>query len=126
MLQEKDDRVHELEKKLAQAQNTLTEKETELEKLQHRAKELEANLQEARHIKAEYEALQVEVQKLKESLEEAKQWQKLTGETQAHGTPPHFQPCLFKWPWHLRASATPYDCILYLLEVPSTLLNSPL
>lgn len=77
--------MHELEKRLAHAQNTLMEKEAELEKLQRATKDLEANLQEAKQgtSKVDCEALRAEVQKLKDTLEETKEQLKLAGETRA-------------------------------------------
>ncbi|XP_051024850.1 polyamine-modulated factor 1-binding protein 1 [Acomys russatus] len=85
LLQDKDERLNELEKKLTQVQNTLMEKETELEKLQRGAKDFEANLHEARQeaAKTKCDALRVEIQTLKESLEEAKEQQKLADQNLA-------------------------------------------
>uniref|UniRef100_A0A2K5PGI4 Polyamine modulated factor 1 binding protein 1 n=1 Tax=Cebus imitator TaxID=2715852 RepID=A0A2K5PGI4_CEBIM len=82
-LQEKDEMLCELEKKLAQVQNCLLKKEKELEKQQCVTTELEMTIREAKQDKSkdvECEALQTEVQKLKNSLEEAKQQQRLAGE----------------------------------------------
>ncbi|XP_052022656.1 polyamine-modulated factor 1-binding protein 1 [Apodemus sylvaticus] len=80
LLQDKDERLHELEKNLAQMQNTLREKDMELEKLQSTTKELDANLQEVRQStsKTDGEALRAEIQKLKETLEEAKEQLKVS------------------------------------------------
>ncbi|KAK7830373.1 hypothetical protein U0070_018881, partial [Myodes glareolus] len=85
LLQDKDERLHELEKKLAHAQNTLMEKEAELEKLQRTTKDLEANLQEAKQgtSKVDCEALRAEVQKLKDTLEETKEQLKLADQNLA-------------------------------------------
>ena len=79
-----------------QVQNSLREKEAELEKLQCTTKELDTSLQEARQStsKIDCEALRAEIQKLKDSLEEAREQLKVSGETQAHTAPPHFQPSL--------------------------------
>ncbi|XP_031197231.1 polyamine-modulated factor 1-binding protein 1 isoform X2 [Mastomys coucha] len=80
LLQDKDEKLQELEKNLAQMQNTLREKEAELEKLQNTTKELDANLQEVRQStsKIDSEALRAEIQKLKESLEEAREQLKVS------------------------------------------------
>ncbi|KAH0513210.1 Polyamine-modulated factor 1-binding protein 1 [Microtus ochrogaster] len=85
LLQDKDERLHELEKKLAHVQNTFMEKEAELEKLQRATKDLEANLQEARQgtSKVDCEALRSEVQKLKDTLEETKEQAKLADQNLA-------------------------------------------
>uniref|UniRef100_A0A2K6LIY5 Polyamine modulated factor 1 binding protein 1 n=1 Tax=Rhinopithecus bieti TaxID=61621 RepID=A0A2K6LIY5_RHIBE len=85
-LQEKDEMLHELQKKLTQVQNSFLKKEKELEKQQCMATELEMTVKEAKQDKSkkvECEALQAEVQKLKNSLEEAKQQQRLAGEAPA-------------------------------------------
>ncbi|XP_077840626.1 polyamine-modulated factor 1-binding protein 1 isoform X14 [Macaca mulatta] len=85
-LQEKDEMLHELQKKLTQAQNSFLKKEKELEKQQCMATELEMTVKEAKQDKSkevECEALQAEVQKLKNSLEEAKQQQRLAAQQAA-------------------------------------------
>ncbi|XP_072871635.1 polyamine-modulated factor 1-binding protein 1 isoform X2 [Chlorocebus sabaeus] len=85
-LQEKDEMLHELQKKLTQVQNSFLEKEKELEKQQCMATELEMTVKEAKQDKSkevECEALQAEVQKLKNSLEEAKQQQRLAAQQAA-------------------------------------------
>uniref|UniRef100_F7IMM2 Polyamine modulated factor 1 binding protein 1 n=2 Tax=Callithrix jacchus TaxID=9483 RepID=F7IMM2_CALJA len=85
-LQEKDEMLCELEKKLAQVQNCLLKKEEELEKQQCLTTELEMTVKEAKQDKSkevECEALQREVQKLKNSLEEAKQQQRLAAQQAA-------------------------------------------
>ncbi|XP_017394843.1 polyamine-modulated factor 1-binding protein 1 isoform X1 [Cebus imitator] len=85
-LQEKDEMLCELEKKLAQVQNCLLKKEKELEKQQCVTTELEMTIREAKQDKSkdvECEALQTEVQKLKNSLEEAKQQQRLAAQQAA-------------------------------------------
>lgn len=71
-----------------QVQNSLREKEAELEKLQCTTKELDTSLQEARQStsKIDCEALRAEIQKLKDSLEEAREQLKVSGETQTHHT----------------------------------------
>lgn len=94
------------------------EKEMELEKLQRTTKDLDTSLQEAKQdtSKMDCEALRAEVQKLKESLDEAKEQLKLSGETQARTAPPHFQPCLDKCP-RPRSHSTPHDLVLYLPAV---------
>ncbi|XP_013359301.1 PREDICTED: polyamine-modulated factor 1-binding protein 1 isoform X2 [Chinchilla lanigera] len=82
-LQEKDEMLHELEKKLSQVQCCLRKKELDLEKQQCLVKELqekEARLEES---KLELEALKAEVQKLTDSLEEAKQQQRLAAQQAA-------------------------------------------
>uniref|UniRef100_A0A2K5E9U8 Polyamine modulated factor 1 binding protein 1 n=1 Tax=Aotus nancymaae TaxID=37293 RepID=A0A2K5E9U8_AOTNA len=82
-LQEKDEMLCELEKKLAQVQNCLLKKEKELEKQQCMTTELEMIVKEAKQDKSkevQCKALQTEVQKMKNSLEEAKQQQRLAGE----------------------------------------------
>ncbi|XP_017726810.1 PREDICTED: polyamine-modulated factor 1-binding protein 1 isoform X3 [Rhinopithecus bieti] len=85
-LQEKDEMLHELQKKLTQVQNSFLKKEKELEKQQCMATELEMTVKEAKQDKSkkvECEALQAEVQKLKNSLEEAKQQQRLAAQQAA-------------------------------------------
>ncbi|XP_054309178.2 polyamine-modulated factor 1-binding protein 1 isoform X5 [Pongo pygmaeus] len=85
-LQEKDEMLQELEKKLTQVQNSLLKKEKELEKQQCMATELEMTVKEAKQDKSkevECKALQAEVQKLKNSLEEAKQQQRLAAQQAA-------------------------------------------
>nr|XP_054309179.1 polyamine-modulated factor 1-binding protein 1 isoform X5 [Pongo pygmaeus]XP_054309180.1 polyamine-modulated factor 1-binding protein 1 isoform X5 [Pongo pygmaeus]XP_054309181.1 polyamine-modulated factor 1-binding protein 1 isoform X5 [Pongo pygmaeus] len=85
-LQEKDEMLQELEKKLTQVQNSLLKKEKELEKQQCMATELEMTVKEAKQDKSkevECKALQDEVQKLKNSLEEAKQQQRLAAQQAA-------------------------------------------
>lgn len=82
LLQEKDEMLHELEKELAQVQNSLMKKEMELEKQQRMTTELEITIQELKQDKsrAECGTLRAEIQKLKDSLEETQQQQKLAGE----------------------------------------------
>nr|XP_013010222.1 polyamine-modulated factor 1-binding protein 1 [Cavia porcellus] len=84
-LQEKDERLHELEKKLSQVQSYLRKKETELEKQQCMMKELEMKVKEEKQDggKAECEVLQAEVQKGKDCLEEAKQQLRLAAQQAA-------------------------------------------
>lgn len=82
--------LHELQKKLTQVQNSFLKKEKELEKQQCMATELEMTVKEAKQDKSkevECEALEAEVQKLKNSLEEAKQQQRLAGEAPAGAVP---------------------------------------
>ncbi|XP_021026350.1 polyamine-modulated factor 1-binding protein 1 isoform X2 [Mus caroli] len=85
LLQDKDERLHELEKNLMQVQNSLREKEAELEKLQCTTKELDTSLQEARQStsKIDCEALRAEIQKLKDSLEEAREQLKVSDQNLA-------------------------------------------
>lgn len=120
MLQDKDEKLQELEKNLAQMQNTLREKEAELEKLQNTTKELDANLQEVRQStsKIDSEALRAEIQKLKESLEEAREQLKVSGKTWAHTAPPPFQPSLSTLAPHSHGFILQFSALL------STLLNS--
>ncbi|XP_021570252.1 polyamine-modulated factor 1-binding protein 1 [Carlito syrichta] len=82
ILQDKDEMLHELEKKLTQVQDSLTKKEKELEKQQCVTTELEMTVNEAKQDKSkeQCETLRVEVQKLKDSLEEAKQQQRLAAQ----------------------------------------------
>ncbi|XP_040837981.1 polyamine-modulated factor 1-binding protein 1 [Ochotona curzoniae] len=82
LLQEKDEMLHELERKLTQIQNNVMKKEMELEKQLARTTELEVTVKEAKqnNSKAECGALRAEVEKLKDSLEEAKQQQKLAAQ----------------------------------------------
>uniref|UniRef100_A0A2K6F663 Polyamine modulated factor 1 binding protein 1 n=1 Tax=Propithecus coquereli TaxID=379532 RepID=A0A2K6F663_PROCO len=82
LLQEKDEMLHELEKKLTQVQNCLLRKEKELEKQQRMMTDLEVTVKDAKQDKSKVEcgALRAEVQKLKESLEEAKQQQRLAAQ----------------------------------------------
>ncbi|XP_049720715.1 polyamine-modulated factor 1-binding protein 1 [Elephas maximus indicus] len=77
-LQEKDEKLHKLEKELAQNWDALKNKEMELQKQQLLATErkLDANQDNC-------EALRAEFQKLKNSLEEAKQQQKLAAQQAA-------------------------------------------
>uniref|UniRef100_A0A2K5E9W0 Polyamine modulated factor 1 binding protein 1 n=1 Tax=Aotus nancymaae TaxID=37293 RepID=A0A2K5E9W0_AOTNA len=85
-LQEKDEMLCELEKKLAQVQNCLLKKEKELEKQQCMTTELEMIVKEAKQDKSkevQCKALQTEVQKMKNSLEEAKQQQRLAAQQAA-------------------------------------------
>lgn len=89
ILQEKDEMLHELEKELAQVQNSLMKKEMELEKQQRMTTELEITIQEVKQDKsrAECGALQAEIQKLKDCLEDAQQQQKLIGKAPAGSVP---------------------------------------
>ncbi|XP_058530204.1 polyamine-modulated factor 1-binding protein 1 isoform X2 [Ochotona princeps] len=82
LLQEKDEMLHELEKKLTQIQNNIMKKEMELEKQLARTAELEVTIKEAKqnNSKAECGALRAEAERLKDSLEEAKQQQKLAAQ----------------------------------------------
>nr|XP_021513520.1 polyamine-modulated factor 1-binding protein 1 [Meriones unguiculatus] len=75
LLQDKDERLHELEKKLAAAQNTLMEKEMEQEKLRQIIKDLQTQLQgiTPKTCRVDCEAGLCEAQKLKECLEETKE-----------------------------------------------------
>lgn len=87
--------LHELERELAQVQNSLMRKEMELEKQQRMTTELEITLQEVKQDKsrAECGALRAEIQKLKDCLEDAQQQQKLAGEAPGRQeSPPHFKP----------------------------------
>lgn len=100
LLQDKDERLNELEKKLTQVQCLFLEKEMELEKLQSTTKELDANLQEVRQStsRIDNEGLRSEIQKLKESLGEAREQLRVSGETPTHTAPPHSQTSSPKWP----------------------------
>ncbi|XP_045389141.1 polyamine-modulated factor 1-binding protein 1 [Lemur catta] len=82
LLQEKDEILHQLEKKLTQVQNCLLRKEKELEKQQRMMTDLEMTVKESKQDKSKVEcgALRAEVQKLKECLEEAKQQQRLAAQ----------------------------------------------
>lgn len=83
--------LHELEKELAQIQNSLVKKDVELEKQQRTTAELEITIQEAKQDKsrAECGALRAEIQKLKDSLDDAQQQQKLAGEAPSRWCPNH-------------------------------------
>ncbi|XP_004842981.1 polyamine-modulated factor 1-binding protein 1 isoform X2 [Heterocephalus glaber] len=85
LLQEKDKMLHELEKKLSHIQNYFRKKEMELESQQCITKELEMTRKEANkdESKVECEALKADVQKLTDSLEEAKQQQRLAAQQAA-------------------------------------------
>lgn len=89
LLQDKDERLNELEKKLTQVQCLFLEKEMELEKLQSTTKELDANLQEVRQSasKIDNEGLRSEIQRLKESLGEAREQLRVSGETPSSHCP---------------------------------------
>nr|XP_051702929.1 polyamine-modulated factor 1-binding protein 1 isoform X2 [Oryctolagus cuniculus]XP_051702930.1 polyamine-modulated factor 1-binding protein 1 isoform X2 [Oryctolagus cuniculus]XP_051702932.1 polyamine-modulated factor 1-binding protein 1 isoform X2 [Oryctolagus cuniculus] len=85
LLQEKDEMLHELEKKLTQIQNNLMKKEMELEKQLALTAELETTVKEAKQnsSKVECGALRAEVEQLKDSLEEARQQQRLAAQQAA-------------------------------------------
>lgn len=103
--------LHELERKLTQIQNNVMKKEMELEKQLARTTELEVTVKEAKqnNSKAECGALRAEVEKLKDSLEEAKQQQKLAGKATNRHCPhrasvpwaPTVPYSLPKWPSQL-------------------------
>ncbi|KAF5919538.1 hypothetical protein HPG69_000137 [Diceros bicornis minor] len=85
LLQGKDEMLHELEKELAQVQSTLMKKEMELERQQRLTTELESAIKEAKQDKSKVEcgALRAEAQKLRDSLEDAKQQQRLAAQQAA-------------------------------------------
>lgn len=81
--------LHELEKELAQVQDTLMKKEVELDKQQRMAAELELTIQEAKRndCRAECGAMRTELQQLQDCLQDAKQQQRLAGEPLASAVP---------------------------------------
>lgn len=121
--------LHELEKELAQVQNTLVKKEMELEKQQCMTNELEIAIQEERQdkCKVEYGHLRAEIKKLKDCLEDAKQQQRLAGEAPGKHCPhclqptgPEQSPPLSRWPHPSPSPLCPSD----RLRIPSHLNSS--
>lgn len=77
--------LNELEKKLAQVQNSLLKKEVELEEQHCLMRELEITFKEKARI--ELGALQAEIQKLSDALEDSKQQHRLAGEAPTGPSP---------------------------------------